>query len=69
MANVNIDPTSPAYNQLHGRFTALRNNLRPHLKVFQRLDPDDQEAWLANDPLLNDVMTWCRTLARGNDDG
>lgn len=67
MANFNIDINDAAYLQHRTRFGNMVGFVRDRLRVYNRLEPDQQETWLAADPLMNDIIRFARKIQSGDD--
>ena len=67
MADLNINTTSPGYLAVKQKLIDVRDALRPAIKKFNRLTPEQQQAWMDNDPLLASLVDFCEKVARRKD--
>ena len=67
MARHDIDElvTSEAYLRHLARFRAMRDNLKPRIKSYLRMTEEQQAAWRAKDPLLDEVLDFCDRVSTG----
>ncbi len=66
MANITIDTTSAAYQNLLSGVGTLRALLTPRFKVFVKLPRDKQLLWLQRDPLLKAVLRLVRDVNKAD---
>jgi hypothetical protein len=67
MANLTIDTTATAYTTMQTRFTQMKDAMRPMLRRYHGLLPDQKQAWRNSDPLLNDIITFCEKVTEESD--
>ena len=67
MADLNIDTTSAGYLNVKQKLVDVRDALRPAIKKFNRLSPEQQQVWIDNDPLLSSLIDFCEKVARRAD--
>lgn len=65
MANVNIDTSSASYNNRRAEFLAMLSSWRPILNNYQEAKPEAQAAWRANDPGLDELLTFVEEVYEG----
>lgn len=70
MARIDVDKraTQPGYQADIIKFQAMRDELAPlFVEYFRIKDPDIQAAWLALDPLMAQVVDFCKKVEAGKD--
>lgn len=67
MADLNINTTSAGYLNIKQKLVDVRNALRPAIQRFNRLSPEQQQAWIDNDPLLGSLVDFCEKVANRTD--
>lgn len=63
MSDINIDTTAPAYTTRHSQFQSIVVFWRPIIKVWLKLDPEQQQAWRDNDPFLDDLLRFVEVVS------
>lgn len=70
MARIDIDGKvkQPGYKADLIKFRKFREELAPLIEVYNLIkDPTHQEAWLAKDTLLAEVLDFCTKVEAGKD--
>jgi hypothetical protein len=62
MANVTVDTTLPAYQNRHADFGVITAFWRPYLVEYFKHTPEQRAAWRANDPFLDDLLTFVKAV-------
>jgi hypothetical protein len=65
MANVNVDTTAPNYQARRADFLQLLAFWRPALNNYQTMSAEQQAAWRAADPGLNELLTFVEEVYEG----
>lgn len=66
MPDINIDTSSPQYQNLLAGIGTLRTMLAPRFKVFIKLPRPKQIVWLQRDPLFRAVTQLVRDVNKLN---
>ena len=67
MADLNINTTSAGYLNVKQKLKDVRDALRPAIKKFNRLTPEQQQAWIDNDDLVAETIDFCEKVAKRAD--
>ena len=68
MANINIDTTAPAYQTRLTQYNEIMAFWKPYIKQFALMTKKQQEAWRANDPFLDRILTVTEAITEFRDD-
>ena len=60
---MNIDTTSPQYQQYLSGLSGLRIMMAPRFALFKKLPRDKQKIWLQKDPLFKKILKMSLTVA------
>lgn len=66
---IRIDTKHTNYKRGLQRFRAFRNQMKPMIKRYYKLKPEQQERWLEKDVMMREFIEMCeRVTKRQNDD-
>jgi hypothetical protein len=63
MPNIDIDTQSAAYQNRHNQFRQIVGFWRPQLITYFSLSREQQLAWRAADPFLNDLLRFVKVTS------
>jgi hypothetical protein len=68
MANVTINTQAPAYQTRLTQYNDIMAFWKPNLQEFFKMNKEQRQAWRANDPFLDRILTVTQAIAELRDD-